>query len=236
MMRRIFWIPLTVISLLMPISALAQVISVQGTGNVDIEAEFALLAASVVVDANTAALAQTSADEKMAALLTAIEALPRDEQSVDAGRLRIQPQYRWNAANNQQELQGYQATRDLSFKLFELSARGEALQTLSSAGASSVTPPQFGSSQASAAREQALAIAFDHAKADASALATAAGITLGSPETISTGNRPAPVRRAQGRGGVMAMEADRGPRYQPGQLSITATVSVTFNTMGESRH
>jgi len=75
-------------------------------------------------------------------------------------------------------------------------------------------------------------MAFDHAKADASALASAADIHLGAPETISTGSRPAPLPRAQTRGGVMAMEAEGGLRYQPGQLSITATVSVTFNTLG----
>ena len=232
MAKRNLWIPLTVMSLLMPVSSLAQMISVQGTGTVDIEAEFANLSASVIVDAKTAALAQSSADEKMGALLRAIDALPRDEQSVDAGRLRIQPQYRWNSATNQQEFQGYQATRDLSFKLLELSALGEALQTLSSAGASSVSSPQFGSSQTQAARAQALAMAFDHAKADASALASAADIHLGAPETISTGSRPAPLPRAQTRGGVIAMEAEGAPRYQPGQLSITATVSVTFNTLG----
>jgi uncharacterized protein YggE len=191
------------------------------------------LAATVIADAQTAALAQSAADKQMTALLTAIGALPRDEQSIDAGRLRIQPQYRWNSATNEQEFQGYQATRDLSFKLLELTALGEALQTLSSAGASSVSPPQFGSSQTEAARKQALTIAFDHAKADALALANAANTSLGAPETISTGSKPMPLLRGQTRGDMMVMEADRAPRYQPGQLSVSATISVTFNTNGE---
>ena len=51
MAKRNLWIPLTVMSLLMPVSSLAQMISVQGTGTVDIEAEFANLSASVIVDA-----------------------------------------------------------------------------------------------------------------------------------------------------------------------------------------
>ena len=235
MSKRIAWLSIIMMALLIPMTTRAQIISVQGTGTVDIEAEFATLAASVMVDAQTAALAQSTADKKMAALLMAIGTLPRDEQSIDAGRLRIQPQYRWNSATNQQEFQGYQANRDLSFKLLDLSALGEALQTLSSAGASSVSPPLFGSSQTIAARKQALTIAFDHAKADALALANAAGTTLGAPETISTGNRPMPLLTAQTRGGVMAMEADRvPPGYEPGQLSISATVSVTFHTHDES--
>ena len=234
MTKRIVRHSLMMIALLLPMGSLAQIISVQGTGTVDIEAEFATLAASVVVDAQTAALAQTAADNKMAALLIAIDVLPLDEQSIDAGRLRIQPQYRWNSATNQQEFIGYTATRDLSFKLLELDDLGEALQTLSSAGASSVAAPQFGSSQTDVARQKALAMAFDQAKADALALAIAANTSLGAAETISTGSRPMPLLRAQSRGDVMAMEAERGPRYQPGQLSITATVLVTFTTGGES--
>ena len=233
MSKRIVSPFLILTALLISMTARAQMISVQGTGSVNIEAEFATLAATVIADAQTAALAQSAADKQMTALLTAIGALPRDEQSIDAGRLRIQPQYRWNSATNEQEFQGYQATRDLSFKLLELTALGEALQTLSSAGASSVSPPQFGSSQTEAARKQALTIAFDHAKADALALANAANTSLGAPETISTGSKPMPLLRGQTRGDMMAMEADRAPRYQPGQLSVSATISVTFNTNGE---
>jgi uncharacterized protein YggE len=233
MSKRIVSPFLILTALLISMTARAQMISVQGTGTVNIEAEFAILAATVIADAQTAALAQSAADKQMTALLTAIGALPRDEQSIDAGRLRIQPQYRWNSATNEQEFQGYQATRDLSFKLLELTALGEALQTLSSAGASSVSPPQFGSSQTEAARKQALTIAFDHAKADALALANAANTSLGAPETISTGSKPMPLLRGQTRGDMMAMEADRAPRYQPGQLSVSATISVTFNTNGE---
>jgi uncharacterized protein YggE len=233
MSKRIVSPFLILTALLISMTARAQMISVQGTGTVNIEAEFAILAATVIADAQTAALAQSAADKQMTALLTAIGALPRDEQSIDAGRLRIQPQYRWNSATNKQEFQGYQATRDLSFKLLELTALGEALQTLSSAGASSVSPPQFGSSQTEAARKQALTIAFDHAKADALALANAANTSLGAPETISTGSKPMPLLRGQTRGDMMVMEADRAPRYQPGQLSVSATISVTFNTNGE---
>lgn len=233
MSKRIVSPFLILTALLISMTARAQMISVQGTGTVNIEAEFAILAATVIADAQTAALAQSAADKQMTALLTAIGALPRDEQSIDAGRLRIQPQYRWNSATNEQEFQGYQATRDLSFKLLELTALSEALQTLSSAGASSVSPPQFGSSQTEAARKQALTIAFDHAKADALALANAANTSLGAPETISTGSKPMPLLRGQTRGDMMVMEADRAPRYQPGQLSVSATISVTFNTNGE---
>lgn len=233
MSKRIVSPFLILTALLISMTARAQMISVQGTGTVNIEAEFATLVATVIADAQTAALAQSAADKQMTALLTAIGALPRDEQSIDAGRLRIQPQYRWNSATNEQEFQGYQATRDLSFKLLELTALGEALQTLSSAGASSVSPPQFGSSQTEAARKQALTIAFDHAKADALALANAANTSLGAPETISTGSKPMPLLRGQTRGDMMAMEADRAPRYQPGQLSVSATISVTFNTNEE---
>ena len=62
MNKRSVWPPIIMMALLIPMTARAQIISVQGTGTVDIEAEFATLAASVMVDAQTAALAQSTAD------------------------------------------------------------------------------------------------------------------------------------------------------------------------------
>ena len=72
MSKRIAWPSIIMMALLIPMTTRAQIISVQGTGTEDIEAEFATLAASVMVDAQTAALAQSTVDRKMAALLMAI--------------------------------------------------------------------------------------------------------------------------------------------------------------------
>ena len=78
------------------------------------------------------------------------------------------------------------------------------------------------------ARNRALAIAYAKALADAETLAEAAGLTLGHPENISTGPQRAPVFRAMNRDAPVAMSAEMAPRYEPGQLSVSASVSVIF--------
>ena len=117
----------------------------------------------------------------------------------------------------------------LSFKLTSLESLGDALQMLSEQGATTVDAPQYGSSQTGAARSRALAMAFDDAKADAEALTQAAGLTLGPPDNISTGPQRAPVFRATNRAAPAAMSAEMAPRYEPGQLSVSASVSVVFS-------
>ena len=207
----------------------AQTISVEGKGTVEIEPEYARMSASVSHTADTAADAQAMVDRVMSQLLAGVKELPVTEDSIDAGQIRIQPRYRWNPRAETQEFQGYEATRVLGFKLTSLESLGDALQMLSEQGATTVETPQYGSSKTSAARSRALAMAFDDAKADAETLAKAAGLILGPPDNISTGPQRAPVFRAMNRAAPAAMSAEMAPRYEPGQLSVSASVSVVFS-------
>ena len=116
----------------------------------------------------------------------------------------------------------------LSFKLTSVESLGDALQMLSEHGATTVEAPQYGSSQTSAARSRALAMAFDDAKADAEALTQAAGLILGPPDNISTGPQRAPVFRAMNRATPPAMSAKMVPRYERAHLSVSSSMSVVF--------
>ena len=206
----------------------AQTISVEGKGSVEIEPEYATLSASVSHTAKTAGEAQAMVDRVMNRLLDGIDSLPINETTLDAGQLRIQPRYRWSPATETQEFQGYEATRELSFRLLELESLGDALQLLSQEGATNVSTPVYGSSETAEARARALAQAFASAEADANALAEAAGLTLETPDSISTSGRNPPIFRQASRGAA-AMSAEMAPRYEPGQLSVPASVSVVFS-------
>ena len=229
--RRLDWLVLAPIVLsgwLISASSFAQTLTVEGKGTVQIAPEFARMSASVSHTAETAAAAQAAADRVMTKLLTGVDALPVAKDSIDAGQIRIQPRYRWNPRAEMQEFQGYEATRVLAFKLTSLDSLGEALKMLSEQGATTVDAPQYGSAQSPDARKRALAIAYARALADAETLAEAADLTLGHPENISTGPQRAPVFRAMNRDAPVAMSAEMAPRYEPGQLSVSASVSVIF--------
>ena len=221
--------PLVIVGALFSANIAAQTLSVAGTGTVEIEPEYAQMSASVTHTADTADEAQAAVDRVMSRLLDGVDELPVAKDSIDAGQIRIQPRYRWNPRSETQEFQGYEATRVLGFKLTSLESLGDALQMLSEKGATAVEAPQYGSSQTGAARSRALALAFDDAKNDAETLAKAAGLTLGPPDNISTGPQRAPVFRTMNRAAPAAMSAEMAPRYEPGQLSVSASVSVDFS-------
>jgi uncharacterized protein YggE len=228
---RLDWVVLATIALsgwLVSAGSSAQTLTVEGKGTVQIAPEFARMSALVSHTADTAAAAQAAADRVMTRLLAGVDALPVAEDSIDAGQIRIQPRYRWDPRAEMQKFQGYEATRVLSFKLTSLDSLGEALEMLSEQGATTVDAPQYGSAQSPDARARALAIAYAKALADAGTLAEAAGLTLGHPENISTGPQRAPVFRAMNRDAPVAMSAEMAPRYEPGQLSVSASVSVIF--------
>ena len=221
--------PLVIVGALFSANIAAQTLSVAGTGTVEIEPEYAQMSASVTHTADTAGEAQAAVDRVMSRLLDGVDELPVAKDSIDAGQIRIQPRYRWNPRSETQEFQGYEATRVLGFKLTSLESLGDALQMLSEKGATAVEAPQYGSSQTGAARSRALALAFADAKADAETLAKAAGLALGPPDNISTGPQRAPVFRTMNRAAPAAMSAEMAPRYEPGQLSVSASVSVDFS-------
>ena len=229
--RRLDWLVLAPIVLsgwLVSAGSFAQTLTVEGKGTVQIAPEFARMSALVSHTADTAAAAQAAADRVMTRLLAGVDALPVAEDSIDAGQIRIQPRYRWDPRAEMQQFQGYEATRVLSFKFTSLDSLGETLEMLSEQGATTVDAPQYGSAQSPDARARALAIAYAKALADAGTLAEAAGLTLGHPENISTGPQRAPVFRAMNRDSPVAMSAEMAPRYEPGQLSVSASVSVIF--------
>lgn len=208
----------------------ATTISVEGAGAIEIAPEFAVISASVTHTENTAADAQNRVDTVTSALLRAIESLPIEDNSLSAGYLRVQPRYRWNAVAEEQQFIGYEATREISFSLTDLDRLGEAMQLLSNEGATSINPPLFDSSQTEAARTQALKAAFQAAKSDAVALAEEAELVLGPAQRVSSGGAPTPVSRPMMRSAQAAnFAAEPGGRYEPGQLTVSARISVVFS-------
>ena len=227
-LRHMILLPLGLATALFSASSGAQTLSVEGQGSVEIVPEYARIGASVSHIADSAGAAQATVDRVVTELLTEISTLPVDADTVDAGHINIQPKYRWNPRLETQELLGYEATRLLGFRLTSLDSLGEALQMLAEQGATAVQPPQYGSTLIDEARGRALAIAYEKAKRDALSLATAAGLTLGPPDTISTGSQRPPIFRAAQRAVPAAMDAEMAPRYEPGKLSVSASVSVIF--------
>jgi uncharacterized protein YggE len=110
----------------------------------------------------------------------------------------------------------------------DLDGLGNLLDSTIAAGANSINSIQFDVADKSAAVKEARAKAVEDAKTQAQELADAAGITLGEIQNISFyDNSPYPVFEGKGGGGG-AMAADTSVSIQPGQLTISVSVSITY--------
>lgn len=110
----------------------------------------------------------------------------------------------------------------------DLDKLGELLDTVIAAGANTVNSVQFDVANKDEALKQARADAVKDAMAKAQELADAAGVSIGEIQTISFQDSVYyPVMDGRGGGGA-ASEAAAVP-IQPGQLTFTVTVNVTYS-------
>ena len=109
----------------------------------------------------------------------------------------------------------------------DLDKLGELLDTVIAAGANTVNSIQFDVADKDEALKQARADAVKDAKEKAQELADAAGVKLGDVQTIGFYDSvPYPVYEGKGGGGGVAAAA--AVPIQPGQLTFTVTVNVTY--------
>lgn len=109
-----------------------------------------------------------------------------------------------------------------------LDGLGDLLDSAISAGANSINSIQFDVADKTEAVKEARAKAVEDAKKQAQELADTAGLGLGEVQTISFyDNSPYPIFEGKGGGGAMEAPAVSVP-IQPGQLTISVTVSMTY--------
>lgn len=108
-----------------------------------------------------------------------------------------------------------------------LDGLGDLLDSAISAGANSINSIQFDVADKTAAIKDARAKAVEDAKKQAQELADAAGVTLGDVQSVSFYDNSAyPTYEGKGGGGGAA--ANTTVPIQPGQLSISGTVTIVY--------
>jgi uncharacterized protein YggE len=110
----------------------------------------------------------------------------------------------------------------------DLDGLGDLLDDAITAGANSVNSIQFDVADKTAAVDEARTKAMEDAKSQAQELADDAGVTLGEIQNVSTYDNSAyPI--AEGKGGGGGMAADASVPIQPGQLTISVNVNLTYS-------
>ncbi len=204
-------------------------VNVSGVAEVSAEPDIARV--SLGVEARRPSLADARAE--VVAAVDRVLALTRDlkidPKNVNATRIQVQPEYRWNENDRERVLLGYLVSRQVEVELRDLDKLGTLLERAVDAGVNQVGDPVLDSSRRKELEREAMTKALEDARLNAEALARAAGARLGAARTLSASGSspPVPVYRDA----VMATMAKAAPEatYQPGNMKFSASVNAEYD-------
>jgi len=205
-------------------------VSVTGQSEVAAEPDMARVTLGVDSRKPTMAEARTEVTATVDRVLALSRELKIDPKYVNATRLQVQPEYRWNEKDRKRVLLGYAVTRQVDIELRDLEKLGTLLEKAVDAGVNQVGDPVLDSTRRKELERQAMTKAVEDARLNAETLATAAGVKLGTVRTLNGNASPpsVPIYRAKA---MMAADAVASPEetYQAGEMKFSAMVNAEYD-------
>lgn len=192
-------------------------LTVVGTGSVNVVPDRASFAFGTVNQARTAAAALAASSQAANRIVDALRKAGVAKADIQTSEISLSP--RMN--DNGDAIVGYSASNTVTAIARKLADAGDLIDAAVAAGANQVYGPNLLASDQDAVYRTALKAAVAHARANAEALASASGLTLGRITAIAESGGPMPLP-ATDAGRTMAAP------IEPGTQKIDATVSVTF--------
>jgi uncharacterized protein YggE len=202
--------------------------SVNGTGQVYLSPDIAYVNIGVHTEKPTAAEAVSENKDQTQQVIDTLKGAGVEAKDIRTTNFSIWPNTQYGP-DGQQTGTTYVVDNTVSVTVRKLDGLGDLLDSAVSSGANSVNSIQFDVADKTEALKQARAAAVKDAKAQAQELADAAGVNLGDVQTISFyDTMPVPYTDTFGKGGGGAVAEAAAVPIQPGQLSLTVTVSMTY--------
>ncbi|HET9587695.1 MAG TPA: SIMPL domain-containing protein [Anaerolineales bacterium] len=204
-------------------------LSVAGSGEAHLAPDIAYIYIGVHTEKLTAAEAVAENTTQTEALIAAIRDFGIEANDIRTMNFSIWPVDRYDPQTGQPTGEKtYAVDNTVYVTVRELDTLGDLLDTAVEAGANTVNSVQFDVEDKDEALQTARAEAIRDAQAKAQELAEASGVTLGELQTINFIDSPVyPIFDGKGGGAGVAAEAAAVP-IQPGQLTFTVTVNVTY--------
>ena len=204
-------------------------LSVTGSGTVLVESDLAIVTVGVQETSKDVLEAQSTVNEKIAAIKQALLDAGVEESSINTDSINIYANYDYS--DNTEVIVGYTARNSLSVRTTDMDNVGSLIDAAFAAGANTLDNVQFTVQDDTQAREQALTMAVEDARRKADVLASAAGLQVASIESISEGGVSVyDSMRNYAADTVMAAEESggAGTLVQAALVSVDATVSMEF--------
>lgn len=204
-------------------------LSVTGNGTVLVESDLAIVTVGVQETSKDVLEAQSTVNEKIAAIKQALLDAGVEESSINTDSINIYANYDYS--DNTEVIVGYTARNSLSVRTTDMDNVGSLIDAAFAAGANTLDNVQFTVQDDTQAREQALTMAVEDARRKADVLASAAGLQVASIESISEGGVSVyDSMRNYAADTVMAAEESggAGTLVQAALVSVDAMVSMEF--------
>jgi len=203
-------------------------LSVTGSGQAILSPDIAYIYVGVHTEKPTASEAVTENNTQTQQMIQALRDFGIDAKDIRTTNFSIWPMDKYDPTTGLPSGQKtYAVDNTVYVTVRDLDKLGDLLDTVVTAGANTVNSVQFDVADKSEALKQARADAVKDAKEQAESLAAAAGMSLGDIQSIGfIDNQPYPIFDGKGGGGNAVAEA--AVPIQPGQLTFTVTVNISY--------
>lgn len=199
-------------------------------GEVRVSPDKATISIGVQTRATTAAAAATQNSQKQRAVIDAIKARGVPAEQITTSSFNVIPETRYDREGQQAPVTtSYLVMNSITVEVKKIDQVGPVIDASLAAGANQINSLNFGIQSADSARRAALTIAVVKSRADAEAIARAAGGTLGPLLEMSALDtyQPGPPRPFPMDVRMRAAVAESVP-VEPGQESVTASVTARW--------
>ena len=206
-------------------------ITVNGTGEVRVSADTAVISLGVNARDQDVLKAQQKVNETIAAIRKALTDQGVKEENINTAFINIYAVYDYQ--NDQEQLAAYNANSTLAIKVTDMESVGALIDVCFAAGANTLDGISFSASDTKEAQDEAMKKAVEDAKEKASIYAEAAGLRITGIEMISEGgvySYQNNVGNVYSKAGGLGEETeeDAGTVVQSAKLIVNANVSITF--------
>lgn len=208
-------------------------LEVESRGEVTVRPDAAFVGVGVVTTGTTAAEATAANAEQMAKVIAAIRKAGVEERYVRTQQINVEPRFaRANPSDDQGQPQitGYVARNGVNVTVVKLAVASDVIGAAFANGANSVSGPNLGLLDDSAATADARRDAIARAKAEADAYATALGLRVARILRVSErGRNASPVIYAHALASYAAVPPPPPPPpIATGEMRQSVTVWVDF--------
>jgi uncharacterized protein YggE len=201
-------------------------LNVSGSGQANLAPDIAYIYVGVHTENPTAAEGVSENNTQTQKVIQAIKDFGIDEKDIRTINFSIYPQDKFDPQSGTPTGEKtYVVDNTVYVTVRKLDQLGDLLDTVVKAGANTVNSIQFDVADKAEALKQARADAVKDAESQAKSLAEAAGLSLGEIQSISfVDNQPI----FDGKGGGGAAVAEAAIPIQPGQLTFTVNVNISY--------